>query len=88
MISIIRKPILTEKGMSKNGDREYHFYVEPAANKIQIKQAVKEMFDVEVEDVRTANVKGKRSVKHTKKRFDERENRFEKESVCKIKRRP
>ncbi len=67
MISIIKKPILTEKGMSKNGDREYHFYVETSANKLQIKNAVEAMFEVKVEDVRTSNVKGKKSVRMTKK---------------------
>lgn len=85
MISIIKKPILTEKGMSKNGEREYHFFVEPSANKIQIKQAVKDMFDVEVEDVRTTNVKGKRSVKHTKKGLMKGKTALRKKAYVKLK---
>jgi len=85
MISIIRKPILTEKGMSKNGEREYHFFVDPSANKLQIKHAVKAMFDVEVEDVRTTNVKGKRSVKHTKKGLMRGKTALRKKAYVKLK---
>lgn len=85
MISIIKKPILTEKGMSRNGDREYHFFVEPSANKIQIRQAVKEMFDVEVENVRTLNLKGKRSVKHTKKGLMKGKTALRKKAFVKLK---
>ena len=85
MISLIKKPILTEKGMNKNSEREYHFYVDPSANKIQIKQAVKEMFDVEVEDVRTANVKGKKSAKFTKKGLLRGKTALRKKAFVKLK---
>lgn len=85
MISIIKKPILTEKGMNKNGEGEYHFYVDPSANKLQIKQAVSAMFDVEVDDVRTANVKGKRSVKYTRKGLMRGKTALRKKAFVKLK---
>ena len=85
MISIIKKPILTEKGMNKNSEREYHFFVEPSANKIQIKKAVQDMFDVEVEDVRTTNVKGKNSVKHTRKGLMRGKTALRKKAYVKLK---
>ena len=39
--------------------RKYAFEVESSANKIQIKQAVEDKFDVKVEKVATMNRKGK-----------------------------
>jgi large subunit ribosomal protein L23 len=59
MIEIIKKPIVTEKAM-KNGEKgQYVFEVDTRSNKIQIKKAVEEMFEVNVVSVRTARVKGK-----------------------------
>lgn len=39
--------------------RKYAFQVEQSANKIQIKEAIEEKFDVKVEKVATMNRKGK-----------------------------
>ncbi len=58
---IIKKPCLTEKGMTLQ--EEYNhlvFKVDPRANKIEIKQAVEALFNVEVIKVRTANMHGKK----------------------------
>jgi large subunit ribosomal protein L23 len=67
MITLIRKPILTEKAMRGTDERKYQFYVDPNANKIEIKKAVEQMFDVKVEKINTTNVKGK-----VKRRFTKR----------------
>lgn len=67
MISLIKKPILTEKGLGQTDERVYQFYVDPSANKMQIKEAVEQMFDVEVSKVNTANIKGKRKVRYTRR---------------------
>lgn len=40
-------------------ERKYAFQVEPSANKIQIKKAIEDKFDVKVEKVATMNRKGK-----------------------------
>ncbi len=61
--SIIRKALITEKGIrireqGKTGHR-YVFEVHPKANKIQIMQAVKEIFEVDAVQVRTMNYIGK-----------------------------
>lgn len=67
MISIydvIKKPLITEKAMIlKENDNQVVFSVHPQANKKKIKNAVEELFDVKVKDVKTMNFKGK------KKRF-------------------
>ena len=51
-MAIIIKPIVTEK-MTAAGEKlnRYGFRVERAANKIQIKKAVEEMYNVQVLDV-------------------------------------
>ncbi len=58
--SIIRKLVLTEKnsrGMEQ--DNRYCFQVDPAANKLEIKQAVERIFKVQVVRVNTMNRQGK-----------------------------
>jgi len=57
---VILKPVVTEKSMDAQADRKYTFYVNPDANKVQIKEAVEKMFDgAKVEKVYTMNLNGK-----------------------------
>lgn len=57
---VIHRPIVTEKTMNAAQRRNtYCFEVDPAANKIQIREAVQKMFNVKVLDVRTLVRKGK-----------------------------
>ncbi len=56
---IIRKPIITENSMDQMADRKYTFEVDKNANKIEIKNAVEEIFGVTVEKVTTMRVLGK-----------------------------
>lgn len=56
---IIIKPIISEQSMDQIADRKYTFQVAKCANKIEIKKAVEEIFDVKVEKVTTVNVLGK-----------------------------
>jgi large subunit ribosomal protein L23 len=57
---VIHRPIVTEKTMNAAQRRNtYCFEVDPAANKIQIREAVQKMFNVSVLDVRTLTRKGK-----------------------------
>ena len=56
---IIKKPLLSEKSYATISDKKYTFVVDLNANKIQIKQAVEEIFKVKVASVNTMNVYGK-----------------------------
>ncbi|SFS59425.1 MULTISPECIES: 50S ribosomal protein L23 [Sphingobacterium] len=69
-MEIIKKPILTEKAslLTEKLNR-YAFKVDHRANKIQIKQAVEEMFGVTVLAVNTAVVAGKAKSRYTKAGF-------------------
>jgi large subunit ribosomal protein L23 len=58
--NVLRRPLVTEKGINKKeAERTLCFEVSADANKIQITQAVEELFEVKVEAVRTANFDGK-----------------------------
>ncbi len=57
---VIRRPLITEKGVAvKDEQRTLVFEVARDANKTQIKAAVEKLFKVKVEEVRTANIRGK-----------------------------
>jgi large subunit ribosomal protein L23 len=58
--SILEKPLITEKStmMQEQGNRVM-FQVKRSANKLQIKEAVQNIFNVTVLDVNTINVKPK-----------------------------
>ena len=56
---IILRPIITENSMDGIADRKYTFEVAKDANKVEIKKAVEELFDVKVAKVNTINVDGK-----------------------------
>ena len=66
-MGIIIKPIITEK-MTALGEKlgRYGFVVDKRANKLQIKQAVKDLYGVEVEEVNTMTYAGKRKSRFTK----------------------
>jgi large subunit ribosomal protein L23 len=57
---IIIRPIISERSMELVGENKYVFYVAKEANKVEIKKAVEELFDVAVEAVNTVNMPGKR----------------------------
>lgn len=55
---IIRKPLITEKTeLLRRNNNKYTFEVNRKANKIEIKKAVEEIFNVKVANVATVNIK-------------------------------
>ncbi len=58
--SIIERPLLTEKSMDLSHSGKYTFRVSRDANKIEIREAVHKIFNVDVVKVNTLNVKGKK----------------------------
>ena len=58
---VILKPVVTEKSMTAMAEKKYTFYVNPDANKNQIKEAVEKMFEgAKVAKVNTMNLDGKK----------------------------
>ncbi|MDD5910560.1 MAG: 50S ribosomal protein L23 [Candidatus Cryptobacteroides sp.] len=66
-MGILIKPIVTEK-MTVQGEKlnRYGFIVDRDANKLQIKAAVEQAYNVTVADVNTINYHGKRKSRYTK----------------------
>jgi large subunit ribosomal protein L23 len=57
---VILKPVLSEKSYGLLDEGVYTFIVAPNANKVEIRQAVEEIFGVIVINVNTMNRQGKR----------------------------
>ena len=66
-MGILIKPIVTEK-MTVLGEKlnRYGFIVDREANKLQIKAAVEQTYNVSVADVNTINYHGKKKSRYTK----------------------
>ena len=79
-MSTLKKPVITEKMTSLTEKfNRYGFVVDHTANKLQIKDAVQDMYGVSVDKVNTMNYKGKYKTRYTKTGWVEgRTNKFKK----------
>ena len=59
-LEIIKAPVVTEKSASQGQENIYQFYVDPKANKTEIKLAIEKIFNVNVVNIRTINVHPKK----------------------------
>ncbi|MCP4715584.1 MAG: 50S ribosomal protein L23 [Deltaproteobacteria bacterium] len=58
---VLRRPIVTEKStIQRDESNKVTFEVDRRANKIEIKQAVQQLFNVKVSDVHLMNCNGKK----------------------------
>jgi large subunit ribosomal protein L23 len=70
---ILIRPLMTEKSMRQKEElNTVTFRVTPDANKVEIRTAVEQVFNVKVADVRTASFEGKlkRMGRHVGRRAD------------------
>lgn len=65
-MSILKKPLVTEKVSALNEKGKYGFIVDADANKVEIRKAVEKQYGVNVEKVNTMNVMGKLKTRYTK----------------------
>lgn len=65
-MSILKRPLITEKIANLNEKGVYSFIVDLKANKIEIKKAVQQLYGVKVETVRTIRVGGKPKTRYSK----------------------
>ena len=56
---IVLAPVITENSMAGIADKKYTFKVATNATKVEIAQAVEELFGVKVAKVNTINVRGR-----------------------------
>ncbi|MBI5594185.1 MAG: 50S ribosomal protein L23 [Deltaproteobacteria bacterium] len=58
--AIIKRPVVSEKStMQKEVSNQLSFEVDRKANRIEIKKAIQSLFSVQVDAVRTLQIKGK-----------------------------
>jgi large subunit ribosomal protein L23 len=69
---IIIRPVVSEKSYALLDRNVYTFVVAPDANKIEIRQAVQEIFNVTVTNVTTMNRRGKRKRNRRTNTFGQR----------------
>ena len=65
-MSILKKPLVTEKVSALNEKGKYGFIVDADANKVEIRKAVEKQYGVNVERVNTMLVMGKKKTRYTK----------------------
>ncbi len=58
---VILRPVVSEKSYALLDENVYTFQIDRRANKIEVRQAVEELFGVRVVKVTTLNRKGKRT---------------------------
>ncbi len=65
-MSILKRPLVTEKVSALNEKGKYGFIVDVTADKTQIRSEVEKMYNVKVTRVNTISVMGKQKVRYTK----------------------
>ena len=84
-MKVIFEPIITEKATNDSELRNrYSFVVNREANKIQIKDAVEERYNVTVEKVRTQIYGSERKTKYTKKGVQTTKTNIKKKAIVDI----
>ena len=69
---VIIEPVVSEKSYALMETGVYTFIVHPDANRIEIREAVEELFGVRVDKVNTLNRKGKRKRNRRQMTFGKR----------------
>lgn len=70
MKNVLIKPLITEKMTDiTEGLNQFGFIVEPAANKLEIKKAVEDLYGITVENVNTMVYPGKKKARSTKTKY-------------------
>ena len=84
-MNILFKPIITERA-SKISERlnQYTFLVNKRSNKIQIKKAVEDIYDVKVDNVSTINYGSERKKRYTKNGIQNGKSNSIKKAIVKL----
>lgn len=83
-MSVLKKPLMTEKISALNEKGRYGFVVDKKANKIEIKNAVEKTYGVNVLDVKTMIVAGKSKTRFVKGTFVSGKTSSFKKAIVKV----
>ena len=79
------KPIITEKATKISESlNQYTFLVDKRSNKIQIKKAVEDIYDVKVDNVSTINYGSERKKRYTKNGIQNAKSNSIKKAIVKV----
>lgn len=67
-MSLLKKPLITEKVSALNERNVYGFVVDNSANKVEIKKEVERLYGVAVQSVNTIRCAGKQKTRYSKRR--------------------
>lgn len=82
MRNILQKPLITEKSNELTETlNKYTFIVDPGANKIQIRQAVEDMYGVQVKKVNTLIRPRKVRTRYSKNGFNQGKTKLIKKAI-------
>jgi large subunit ribosomal protein L23 len=81
MKQVLKRPILSEKSTMLSDKGQYVFEVVPSANKIEIRKAIEERYNVGVTAVRTITVKPKQKVQLTKRGYVQGKTALRKKAI-------
>jgi large subunit ribosomal protein L23 len=85
MMNVILKPIITEKATNDSELRNrYTFLVKKNANKVEIKNAVQERYNVTVSNVRTQIYGPERRTKYTKSGIQNSKSAVRKKAIVQL----
>ena len=65
-MSLLQRPLVTEKASKLNETGTYGFFVNNGANKVEIKKEVERTYGVTVQSVNTIRYAGKKKTRYTK----------------------
>tara|TARA_B100001248_G_scaffold237579_1_gene201637 strand:+ start:241 stop:531 length:291 start_codon:yes stop_codon:yes gene_type:complete len=84
-MNILFKPIITEKASKISESlNQYTFLVDKRSNKIQIKKAVEDIYDVKVDNVSTINYGSERKKRYTKNGIQNGKSNSIKKAIVKL----
>lgn len=84
--NILIRPLVTEKMLQQQETQnKYGFVVDIKANKLDVKRAVEQKFDVVVDNVRTILVKGKTKKSQTRRGITEGKRKNWKKAIVTLK---
>jgi large subunit ribosomal protein L23 len=81
LYEILRRPLVTEKSSYQAGMNQYSFIVADSATRVQVKDAIETIYDVNVMRVNIINVPAKRGRRLRSRRMSIRKPAFKKAIV-------
>lgn len=84
-MSVLKRPIITEKSQGLNAQGKYTFEVSMGSNKIEIAKAVEKMYGVTVDSVTTIRQIGKMKSRMTKAKVTSGRKSTIKKAIVKVK---